>query len=429
MNERLEVRLHDRGNPRIVGELVDVGTGPHFAYAPSFLQDGVELSPIHLPRDTRVFPPGPAGLHRLQGLFFDALPDGFGLKLLHQAMRQAGIDVARSSAVTWLRTLGARGMGALTFHPPSDELPEPGFIDADLATLAKEAREVDADLVDHVLPALARAGGSSGGARPKIVAGWHDSGAIADAFAPLPAGYRHVLIKFAARTDPVDAPLVEAAYLSMAGLAGLAVTPHRVHRLAGHRWALVADRFDRVGDARRHVHTLAGLLAADIRHDLVGYETLLKVALRLTGDFRVAHAAWQRAAFNVGAFNRDDHARNVAFLMEPDGTWRLAPAYDLTYSEGPGGYHTMDVAGESRSPARADLLRLAEAVGLSRTDAERGLDQVRTALDAWPRLAKSFGVTRGRMKQITTVLAAQSAALAPVGLTGAPRGSAGIRDR
>jgi serine/threonine-protein kinase HipA len=153
----------------------------------------------------------------------------------------------------------------------------------------------------------------------------------------------------------------------------------------------------------------------DIRHDLVGYESLLNAALRLTGDYRVAHAAWQRAAFNVGANNRDDHARNVAFLMEPDGTWRLAPAYDLTYAEGPGGYHTMDVAGESRSPGRADLFRLAERGGLSLADAARGLDQVREALDAWPRLAASFGIPSARMKSIKATLAIQSALLAPAG--------------
>lgn len=257
-----------------------------------------------------------------------------------------------------------------------------------------------------------RAGGTSGGARPKIVAGWHDSGAIADAFTPLPSGYRPTLIKFAAKSEPADAPLVEAAYLSMGALAGLEVPPHRVYELPKRRWALIVDRFDRRGDARRHVHSLAGLLAADIRHDLVDYETLLKVALRLTNDFRVVFAAWQRAAFNVAAHNRDDHARNVAFLMEPDGTWRLSPAYDLTYAPGPGGYHTMAVAGESRAPARADLLRLAEGIGVSRQEAERGIDQVRAALDAWPTLAAAFGVPRGRVKEIGAILARQSATLA-----------------
>lgn len=310
-------------------------------------------------------------------------------------------------------------MGALTFHPPVDAIPDrPGDL-PDLATLAEEARAVEAHDIAHVLPALTRASGSSGGARPKIVAGWHESGAIVDAFAPLPSGYRPALIKFAARSEPADAPLVEAAYLSMAALAGIDVPGHQVHALPKHRWALIVNRFDRVGDARRHVHTLAGLLGADIRHDFIDYETLLKVALHLTNDFRVVFAAWQRAAFNVGACNRDDHARNVAFQMAPDGTWSLAPAYDLTYAEGPRGYHTMAVAGESRAPGRVDLLRLAENIGLARAEADRGLDQVRTGLDAWPQFAKAFGVPRARLGAIGAVIADQSAALAPA--TSAPR--------
>ncbi len=411
MTERLDVRLADRTTDRLVGSLVDVGTGPHFQYAPAFLQERLELSPILLHTDTRVFTPGPIGLHRLQGLFFDALPDGWGLRLLHQAMRDAGLDATQCSAVTWLRALGTHGMGALTFHPPLDEVRDGALELADLATLAAEARAVDAAHVDEVLPALVRAGGSSGGARPKIVAGWHDSGAIVDAFMPLLPGYRPVLIKFASHRDPEDTPLVEAAYLSMAAHAGIEVPPHHVHPLPDGQWALVVDRFDRVGETRRHVHSLAGLLEIDIRHDLVDYEALLKVALQLTGDFRVVTDAWQRAAFNVGAYNRDDHARNVAFLMAPDGTWQLAPAYDLTHAAGVGGYHAMSVAGESRTPGRDDLLRLAEHGGVARRDAVSMLDRIRSALDDWTSLAARFGIARERARDIAQVLKRQSALL------------------
>ncbi len=411
-DERLEVRLHDRDESRLVGELRDVGTGPHFAYDPTFLRDGVDLSPFGLPRRSGLFAPGPRGLYRLQGLFFDSLPDGWGLKLLHQTMRQAGIEVERTSSLTWLRALGTRGMGALTFHPTLDAIATTGHEAMDLETLAAEARRVDAEHVDDVMPALALAGGSPGGARPKIVAGWHDSGAIVDAFAPLPAGYRPTLIKFASQADPDEAPLVEAAYLSMAQVAGIDVTPHRVHALPDGQWALVVDRFDRVGEARRHVHTLAGLLDVDIKEDAADYGQLLATALRLTNDFRVTLSAWKRAAFNVGAFNRDDHARNVAFLMEPDGQWRLAPAYDLTYAEGAGGYHAMLIAGESRNPVRADLLRLADKAGLDRVDADRGIDEVRAALNEWPHLARSFNVPNQRIKAIEKTLAVQSTLLA-----------------
>lgn len=413
MNERVEVRIHDSGVPRVVGELLDVGTGPHFQYATEFLRDGVELSPLNLARDARVFVPGPIGLYRLQGLFFDSLPDGWGLRLLHQSLRDSGVDVTSASVLTWLRALGTRAMGALTFHPALDTVESSTDPLPDLAALAAHARVFEASDVAELHPTLARTGGSSGGARPKIVVGCHDSGEIVDPFVPLPAGFRHRLIKFAARTDPADAPRIEAAYLSMARDAAIDVPAHRVVDLPDDRCALIVDRFDRVGEERRHVHSLAGLLSIDIRQDLVDYEIFLRIARLLTNDFRVVSAAWRRAVFNVAVNNRDDHARNIAFLMQPNGVWELAPAYDLTLSEGPGGYHTMSVAGESRSPGRADLLRLADRAGLARTEAERGLDEVRSVVSDWLRFADMFGLARARRQAVQSQLRTQSARLAP----------------
>ena len=418
MNEHVEVRLADRAKPLLVGRLLDVGEGPRFEYDDAFLRDGVELSPFTLERRPNAFQPGPRGLHRLRGLFHDALPDGWGLKLLHQAMRDAGIDPATSSPLTWLRALGTRGMGALTFHPAT-ALDAADQNTNDLDALAAAARRVDADDIEEVLPALKRAGGSSGGMRPKVVVAWHPSGSIADAFAPLQKDYRHALVKFASSREPADAPAVESAYLAMAARAGVEVPPHEVHHLRSGALALVVDRFDRAGDERRHVHTLAGLLEVDIREDYVGYETLIAAALRLCQDVRSGQAAWVRAAFNVAAINRDDHARNVAFLMTPAGAWQLAPAYDLTFAEGPGGYHAMSIDGESSAPARGHLLRLAAKAGLDRPSAERMLDQVRSALSSWKREASTAGVSKKRIAEIGGRLKKQSSHLAPP--TNSPR--------
>ena len=202
MTDRVEVHLHDARGDRVVGELVDVGTGPHFEYAAEFLRDGVDLSPFTLARGPGVFTPGPPGLHRLRGLFFDAVPDGWGLKMLHQAMRDAGLQPHDTSAVAWLRALGTRGMGALTFHPPQNVTDGQGSTDLD--TLAENAQAVDANEIEHVLPALAQKvlAGGSGWSAPVLVAGWRDDGSIVDAFAPLPKDYRPVLIKFASSQEP-----------------------------------------------------------------------------------------------------------------------------------------------------------------------------------------------------------------------------------
>ena len=53
---------------------------------------------------------------------------------------------------------------------------------------------------------------------------------------------------------------------------------------------------------------------------------------------------FRRMAFNVLAHNRDDHLKNHAFLMDAGGGWRLSPAYDVSFSDGPGGEHHLAIA-------------------------------------------------------------------------------------
>ena len=424
MNDRIDVHFSTGDDSIRVGSMLDVGDGPWFEYAPEFIETGIELSPIKLPLRAAAFEPGPHALGRLRGLFADTVPTGWGRRLLDQALRDAGHDPRRVSPLMRLRAVGARGMGALTYRPAMPDPPlGPADHDArDLQTLAAQAFRVDANELEQIPPALARAGSVSGGVRPKLVLAWRDDGAVADAFGVLPPGHRHVLVKFRASTDWVDLPAIECAYLDMAHDAGLAVPPHRLVKLGrGKRseLALVIDRFDREGEERRHVHTLAGALEIDHQRDLVDYRALMDVAMRLTHDVREIQAAWLRAVFNVAVSNRDDHAQNIAFLMRADGRWSLAPAYDLTFSKGAGGYHTMSVDGESRAPTRAHLLRLAVAGQLDRATAVASLDRVREVVSRWERYADAAQVSRAHRNEIATALATQDADLA-AGRTSAP---------
>ena len=408
LTDRLTVYLADRDPSLVVGEMVDVGNGPYFQYDSAFLGAGLSLSPLALPLRADAFAPGPRELGGLRGLFADALPDGWGLKMLHQTMKDVGLDPLRASRLTQLHVVGDRAMGALVFKPSHPAAGEAAPT-IDLDALAENAIRIDADDLEAVLPALKRAGGSPGGARPKVVVAWHPDGRTADAFAALAPGFRHVLVKFRAHGDWRDMPAVESAYLTMARKAGIEVAEHRVAKLASGELALIVDRFDRVGDQRRHVHSLAGLLEVDVRHALVDYEQFLRVAARITEDMRQVAAAFRRAVFNVAVFNRDDHAKNVAFRMSPDGTWALAPAYDLTFSEGPNGYHSMSVMGESRDPARGDLERLGAA--LDRSQVVQIIDEVRAAVDEWPVVAKAAGVSAAHRAAVARQLASQAARL------------------
>lgn len=389
-DERLHVALADRDPPLPVAELRDVGDGPYFAYDPALAAAAkpLALSPIQLPLRAEPYPPGPRHQHRLRGLFADSIPDGWGLKILHQALRDAGVDPLRASPLTLLRAIGQRGSGALVYHP-SDALwgvVEEGM---ELEALAEAAFRVEAEEVTALPRALRRAAGASGGARPKVAVAWHPDGRVHDAAQRLRVGFRHVLVKFRARSDDPSLPAAEGAYLQMAAAAGLTVPEHQLIRLARGEQALVVERFDRVRNERRHVQTLAALLEVDPANDLVDYANLLSVAKRLTGSFSEMLRALRLAAFNVLAGNRDDHARNVSFVMSPEGQWALAPAYDLTPTTTGTGYHAMSVGGESLNPGVDDLLRIGTDAGLDRHQVVAVVDDVRAALRRWREFAEA----------------------------------------
>lgn len=389
--ESLRVRLLDREPGADVGTLLDVGEGPYFEYGADFQSTALELSPLALPLRAEAFPPGPRPLHRLRGLFADSVPDGWGLKVLHQALRDAGTDPFRASPLVLLRAVGRRGMGALAYEP-SDDIWGRVAEGLDLELLAADAFRLDADLLEELPSAMKRVAGTSGGVRPKLTVAWHDDGRIHDSALPLRAGFRHVLIKFRSRSDSPALPAIELAYLELARAAGLRVPSARLWRLDGGEDALIVDRFDRVGDARRHVQTMAALLELDPANDLADYGHLLELTRRLTGSFSEVLRALRLAAFNVYSGNRDDHTKNVSFLMSPAGEWSLAPAYDLTWSAGGTAYHAMSVDGESRAPGTRELQRVALSAGLDRSQATAVLAEVRAAIARWPEFARGAGV-------------------------------------
>ena len=98
--------------------------------------------------------------------------------------------------------------------------------------------------------------------------------------------------------------------------------------------------------------------------------------------------------FNVLACNRDDHAKNFAFLH--DGFWRLSPAFDLTMSAGPGGEHSSDING-SGNPARKDIMAIASMFHIA--GAEQIVEEVREAVSQWPAMAATYGVSRPQIAE------------------------------
>jgi serine/threonine-protein kinase HipA len=159
-------------------------------------------------------------------------------------------------------------------------------------------------------------------------------------------------------------------------------------------------RFDREGNKRLHMHTASGLLHSDFRVPSLDYEDLLTLTGSLTKDIREVEKMYRLAVFNVLAHNRDDHAKNFSFLMNKAGAWKLSPAYDLTFSSGPGGEQSTMVAGEGRNPTIKHLIKLGIEAKLSKGLIESIIDQTKQALNRWKYWGEQYKIMDAHIKLI-----------------------------
>lgn len=392
---RLRV-LYSRSHsePVLVGELAYRGRRAFFEYDSAFVSSGLELSPFHLPVGPGVAEGDPATFEGLFGLFDDSLPDGWGRLLLDRYVEAQGGRAPELSPLDRLSWVGPRAIGALSYEPAHDIETSSNTID--LHRLAEEAMVVLEDRASDALPELLRLGGSPQGARPKALVLLSEDGETVRSGLPDTPGFSPYLVKYPARSDPNHmAGAIEFAYSQMARAAGIQMPQTRLLARKGrHRGFFAIERFDRSGAERHHVHTVSGLLHAPPGLTFLSYQQVLRLAWRLTRDEAAVLELFRRAAFNVFAHNRDDHARNISFMMKADGEWVLAPAYDLTFSTGPGGEHTMTVAGEGRHPTRSHLERLAQTASLRTKEVKRVLEEVEVAVRAWPKHAEQAGVLK-----------------------------------
>ncbi len=374
--------------PVPVGRLAVRDRRIYFEYQPDFLDRGLDISPLMLPLRPGLETFDPLLFEGLPGVFNDSLPDGWGRLLIDRALRAQGILPEAVGPLDRLALVGARGMGALTYLP--DHAPEADSQPLDLDRLASDARQVLAGQADDVLPELIALNGSSAGARPKAMIGYNpETGAMIHGAGELPDGYQPWLVKFANTRDGADAGRVEYVYSLMATEAGIDMPATQLLQTDGGAY-FATRRFDRDRGTRLHTHTATGLLHSDHRVPALDYETLLALTRRLTRDSRQVERMFRLAAFNVLAHNRDDHGKNFTFLMNSDGDWTLSPAYDLTFSSGPGGEQTTTVMGEGRAPGVAHLKALARKAGIANADAI--IDQTQAALADWDRHARAYEI-------------------------------------
>lgn len=375
--KELSVVYRGFGESVRVGTLAEGGKVVLFQYDPQALDLQLDLSPLRAPLRQAAYPDKPGeyrDLHDVPGFIYDSLPDGWGYRLMHRRMKARGLDPESLSTLDRLAYLGENTMGALVYQPSHLELESAK--DLTLLELAQEVQSVLQDDGYEVLAELARVGGSPGGARPKAQVHFNPlTNALSTQASQVPDGEAW-LVKFAGADDAPDSCVLEELYAQMAHACHLGMTRTRLFELPGGHFAFGTQRFDRRGASRVHVHSLAGLLHANFQVPSVSYEDFFRVTRRLTKDQRELVKAVKICAFNVLMNNRDDHAKNLSFLREADGRWRLTPPYDLTYCPGYQGEHFMDVAGEGKAPTRAHVLAAAEKAGLAASLAGRALDDM-----------------------------------------------------
>ena len=399
---RLIVSLDFGGEEIELGELVLDGRKIYFKYYPSFIDLGIQISPLKLPLSSEIQVSDTSIFDGLFGVFNDSLPDGWGRLLLDRALLKRSISLSRITPLDRLSFVGRRGMGALAYKPAVDFGLGPSDL-LDLDAIAAETQKVLSGTSTEIIDELFSWGGSSGGARPKVLVGYNPStDHLISGVEQLPNGYEHWIIKFPSSSDPVDIAQIEYAYHKMALDTGIEMNDCKLFESMSGKSYFGTKRFDREKGKRIHLHSASGLMHDNFRLSSLDYGHLMDCAFRLERHLEAYKKVLRLAAFNVYAHNRDDHSKNFSFLMNAKGEWSLAPAYDLTFSFSTHGFHSTTVAGEGKSPGRKQLLELAEIFNL--TNPQTIIDQVQDVVVNWPKYAKEYGVRKTSTQLVSKTL-------------------------
>ena len=378
-----------------VGRLAMADGRAQLEWSPAVVTSGLRIAPMLYPPEAGLHPARSGSFDGLHGFLADSLPEGWGVLLMKRRLEKLGIRWADLGSLDRLAIVGRQGRGALTFEPA--ETPDSNIESLDLDSLAAETEAIllgkDAALADT----LAMLAGASGGARPKVHVGISTSGGHCVAEGEVAAGFESWIVKFKALADTVDIGPLEEVYARMARGAGIDMAPSRLISAKNGPGYFAAQRFDRPEPGKRlHMVSLAGAIEAPADIPSLDYDGFLRAVLGITRHEADLVQAFRRMIFNILACNRDDHTRQHAFLMDAKGEWRLAPAYDLTYSTGPGGEHYLAVEGEGRSPTRAHVMALAKRHGLAEKLVGQIIEETRASLANWSNLATDLGVTASR---------------------------------
>ena len=383
-----------------------------FEYDKKFISKGLEISPLKMPLSENVvysFPELNRETYKgLPGLLADSLPDKFGNALINKWLAEQGRDANSYNPIERLLYQGKRGMGALEFEPAerfvsnvSSKIELQSLIDVARKALSDKS-ELNAGLQNEDdLKQIIKVGTSAGGARAKAVIAYNEkTGEIRSGQLNAPQGFTHWLIKLDGVTnqelgDPEHFGKIEYAYYQMATDCGIEMSESRLLR-ENNRYHFLTRRFDRTNDGEKlHLQTLCGLAHFDFNlPGAYSYEQLFQTMRSLRLPYFDAEQMFRRMVFNIAARNQDDHTKNFSFLMDKNGTWRLAPAYDMTFAYNPAGdftaQHQLSINGKRDNFTKEDLLKVAEQMNIKK--AKELIEEVVFAVSNWKKYAKNMDI-------------------------------------
>lgn len=416
MND-LMVNVKIWGQPVGVLYWTENGTAA-FQYEKKFIKSGLDLSPIMMPLSggsNKIYEfmanRNPC-FNGLPGMIADSLPDKFGTQIINEWFASRGLPDEAVTPLDRLCYVGKRGMGALEFEPSQDVA---GLESSSVLHIEELSRLADSIYTDRnhfqeklfqeeksILDIL-KIGTSAGGAKPKAIIAYNESTKeVRSGQIQAPDGFSYWLIKFDGATysehnkvtsNPKGIGNIEYAYYRMALDCGITMSECRLLK-EGESNHFMTKRFDRKDSGEKlHMQTLAAMahLDRDVRHS---YEEAVAVMRKLDCTYSEIEEFYRRMVFNVVMRNHDDHTKNHSFLMDENGTWRLAPAYDLCYSYSPSGTwtsrHQMSLNGKQDNFTKEDLMRVGKMMGVLRPN--ETIERIVDVASKWSEVARECGV-------------------------------------
>ena len=391
-----------------------------FEYDKDFVAKGIEPSPIMMPvQQGRVYSFG--NLNRdtfngLPGMLADSLPDTYGRALFDQWLALTGRT--SGNPVETLCFLGQRCMGALEFEPATGPASD-GNMKFEIDSLVDVAREalskkegfgvnLDTDRKAAIAEIL-RLGTSAGGQRAKAIIAYNkDTGEVRSGQITAPEGFDYYLIKLdgvsaeAGFKETENYGRLEYSFSELVKRCGIDMTECSLIEENG-RTHFLTKRFDRENGKKVHMQTLCGIAHYDFKLQRgYSYEQAFNVMRRLRLPYSQAQEMFRRMVFNVVLRNQDDHTKNISFLMDSDGKWRLSPAYDMGFAYNPTGAwtktHQMSINGKFDNLTRKDLMECAAVNNIK--NASEIIDHTCDVASGWPILAKECGVPQSMIDSI-----------------------------